>query len=148
MKKPRSRPSKALPPLCGQLGPGDGIDPKDEIRSSAPRQADRKTWQLCRQVRDTLRYLLTAETADDRLQGLDVVAVDPDPDASRLLVTVAPLDPAGSVDGSDVSARLMSRAGFFRAEVARAICRRKTPTLTFQFLPHPREQSEREGGAS
>ena len=54
-------------------------------------QVDRKAWQLCRQVGHTLDEVL-AECGDAVLQGLRVESVEPFPDASRLLVTVAFID--------------------------------------------------------
>ena len=51
----------------------------------------RKVCQLCRQVAETLDEVL-ADCGDGVLRGLRVATVVPYPNASRLLVTVAPVD--------------------------------------------------------
>ena len=50
-----------------------------------------KVCQLCRQVAETLDEVL-ADCGDGVLRGLRVATVMPYPNASRLLVTVAPVD--------------------------------------------------------
>ena len=52
---------------------------------------DRKTLQLCEQVRHALEYALSGESNDDFLRMLYVARVEPAPDADRLMVTVVPL---------------------------------------------------------
>jgi len=133
--KPRSHKNRRLRPLCGETGPGDGIDPRDDARPYDPRKVDRKTLQLCGQVRQTLQLVLSAECDDDWLRALDVLRVAPGPDASRLLVTVTPLDPADTTPASEFLDRLQARSGRLRSEVARTISRRKAPLLSFQFVP-------------
>ena len=95
------------------------------------RPADRKTLQLCGQIRKTLEYLLSGETGDDTLRQLYVQSVDPAPDASRLLVTVSPIDRTAPPDPIKVLEKLGFANGFLRAGVARAINRKKVPDLSF-----------------
>lgn len=132
--KPRPRKSSALRPLCGEPGPGDGVDPRDDVRQSVSRRIDRKTLQLCGQVRQTLQYVLSGECGDELLRSLDILRVDPAPDAARLLVSVTPLDPADPTPAAEFLERLQERSGQLRAEVARSISRRKAPLLSFQFV--------------
>jgi len=93
--------------------------------------------QLCRQVADTLGLVLSGECDDDVLRSLQVVAVTPAPDASQLLVLVAPAIVGETLSPADVLSRLASFAGRLRCEVAAAISRRRTPRLAFQFVAGP-----------
>ncbi|MEM1060838.1 MAG: ribosome-binding factor A [Planctomycetota bacterium] len=96
------------------------------------RTSDRKTLQLCAQVRRTLEGVLTGELDDDVLRMLFVDRVEPAPDASRLMVTVAPLDRSAAPDPAVILAKLGHVVGTLRNEVAHAISRRKVPDLMFQ----------------
>jgi ribosome-binding factor A len=139
-KENRSRELRAL---CAEPHPDDGVDPRRAFTREAERQAsgtDRKTRQLCKQAERALRAALGGEVADEGLRLLDVVGVEPAPDASRLRVIVrAPHD-----DGSTAewSARLQRAAGFLRSRVAHDITRKRAPELTFSV-----ERSAAEGDA-
>ena len=106
---------------------------KPSRRELADRGAGRKARQLCRQVAETLNYVLTGECDDEVLQNLCVLAVDPAPNTSRLLVTVGfcVVDPTADV--ARVMEHLERAAGKLRCEVAAAIHRRRTPQLVFQL---------------
>jgi ribosome-binding factor A len=69
------------------------------------------------------------------LRSLKVVSVTPAPDASRLLVTVEPVPPAGAADPGLVLARLGRASGWLRSEVAAAVTRKRAPVLTFRLAP-------------
>jgi ribosome-binding factor A len=102
-----------------------------------PRRVDRKTLQLCGQVRDTLNYVLTGELDDDVLRNVYVDEVRPAPDASRLLVSVCPLDAADMARAELILQKLHIFAPRIRSEVARSIHRRKTPELSYVVVqPH------------
>ena len=78
---------------------------------ATPQKGDRKVRQLCSQVAETLSLVLSGECADELLQNLEVVAVDPAPNASLLLVTVRSTCTAETVDSAEVSARLAAIMG-------------------------------------
>ena len=107
------------------------------------RAPDRKTLQLCGQVRKTLDYVLSGETGDDLLRQFYVADVVPAPDASRLLATLAPIDPRSDLDAGAVLEKLGFAQPLLRSAVARAINRKKVPDLTFTLagaafgLPDP-----------
>jgi ribosome-binding factor A len=128
------KPSKRqMRRLAAQLGPEDGLDPKDLARQyREPKGGGRKTSQLCRQVAVTVEEVL-AEQSDEVIRDLTVVDVAPAPDESRLLVTVAPGPAARPADPMTVLAHLDEAARRIRAEVAGAITRRRTPALEFRF---------------
>ena len=117
-------------PRPGSPGGGRGSGP-------GGREPDRKTLQLCGQVRKALDYVLSGETGDDLLRGLYVQDVLPAPDASRLLATVAPLDPQADLDLGVVLDKLDRVQPMLRAEVARSINRKKVPDLTFTLAGPP-----------
>jgi ribosome-binding factor A len=91
---------------------------ENKNRRSA-RKDDYRALMLCRQVQRVLSLSLADAT---------VVDVTPAPDCSRLLVHVA--IPEG-VSPLDTLARLHERTPALRAEVARAITRKRAPELAF-----------------
>jgi ribosome-binding factor A len=97
------------------------------------RQAGRKALQLCGQVRDALGAILPV-LADEVLQNLTVVSVEPAPHAGRLRVTVAVPSPADATDRTAAVEHLGRAAGLIRREVAAAVHRRKAPELTFEVV--------------
>jgi ribosome-binding factor A len=98
----------------------------------------RKAYQLCRQVGQTLDEVL-AECGDAVLQGLRVEGVEPFPDASRLLVTVAFIDnrPRRIAEVGLVVDHLHRASGHLRCEVATAITRRRAPLLHYRLADPP-----------
>src|SRR5262245_3595801 len=126
-KQPSQRHMQAL---CTELGPEDGVDPREVLRQAARKKGGRKTHQLCGQVAEALNYAFAAVCNDDVLQELAVVAVQPAPDESRLLVMVGPLLP-GPFDPSQVLPHIQKALGKLRSEVAAAIHRKKVPELAF-----------------
>ena len=99
----------------------------------ADRQAGRKAYQLCGQVRDALGVILPG-LADEVLQNLQVVSVEPAPHTGRLRVTVAVPSPADATDRTAAVERLGRAVGLIRREVAAAVHRRKAPELTFEVV--------------
>ncbi|MCA9077413.1 MAG: ribosome-binding factor A [Planctomycetaceae bacterium] len=122
--------------LCGQLGPDDAVDPREFFDRRSRGRGDRKARQLCRQVSQTLSYVLSGECDDDTLRSLYVESVDPAPDASRLLVTVSNLDKDDDTPAIDILTKLTAVTGKLRSEVAASISRRKTPELIFNVVQH------------
>ncbi len=87
-----------------------------------------------------------AECRDDVLRDLHVLDVAPFPDASRLLVTVAPVD-AGSPGSPGLMAvldHLQHAGGHLRREVAAAVTRKRAPLLVYR-LGGPGLEGESEG---
>ncbi len=129
---PDKRLQEQLAAYCGQLGDDDCIDPRDYFAAKpSQRKGQRKARQLCRQVGETLELVLTGDCADELLQSLHVVSVDPAPDVSRLLVTFGTDLPEERVDHQDILDRLAAQTGRLRCEIATAITRKRVPTLTF-----------------
>ncbi|AMV35990.1 ribosome-binding factor A [Planctomyces sp. SH-PL62] len=92
---------------------------------------DRKAMQLCHQVAVTLSEVL-ADCGDPLLQGLQVVGVEPAPDASRLSVALA-CDDGRTLER--IEDHLAKASGHIRGEVAQAITRKRTPVLIYHLAP-------------
>ncbi len=129
------RKRRSLPQdLCGQMGPDDAVDPRKFFDRRSQGRSNRKAHQLCRQVSHTLSYVLSGECDDDALRSLSVESVDPAPDSSRLLVTVAVLDKDDTTPTEVILSKLAAVSGKLRSEVAASINRRKTPELVFNVV--------------
>ena len=126
---PRKPSRKRLRSLCAEVHPDDGQDPRLDPRGGKPPR--HKAMQLCRQVAEALDALFAG---DPTLCDLAVVEVRPAPDASRLLATVAPRDPATPADPAPILAALDRAAGRLRAEVAASITRKRAPLLAFRLV--------------
>jgi ribosome-binding factor A len=97
----------------------------DSGNHSSDRQAQRKAQQFCRQVQRALNLALADSGTID---GMFVEEVSPAPDCGRLLVHVLiPVD-RSVADAIDVLRRETPR---LRAEVAKAITRKRAPELAF-----------------
>lgn len=133
----RRLPRRDLSQIRGIPGPGDGIDPRDELRAASRQgvpRASRKSLQLARQVARTLDAAL-AMSNDPILRDLQVDSAVPAPDATRFIVTVASLRTLTPEDAQEILERLALHSKDLRMEVAAAISRRKTPLLAFQLAP-------------
>jgi ribosome-binding factor A len=134
MKRKSNRDRRNWRSLCEQVGADDGVDPRKFFQSARERRPHRKTLQLCGQVRRVLDLVLTGECDDDLLRELLVQDVQPAPDASRLMVTVMPIDPHLARRHDQILQRLAAITPRLRSEIANSIHRRKTPQLLFQFV--------------
>lgn len=105
-----------------------GIDPSSLLGSDNSRRAERKTRQLCREVREALSLALCG-LDDQALEGAWVAEVMPGVDASQLRVVVV----AARHAHPDATHEALRRAGgLLRSEVAQAIQRKRTPQLSFE----------------
>jgi ribosome-binding factor A len=97
-----------------------------------PSRTDTKTIQLCRQVEEAIAYALVCSTSPI-LRDLYVMGVEPARGAAllRVLVTME-----GDAHDYQQTVEALARAkGYFRAEVARAIHRKRVPSLEFALVP-------------
>jgi len=125
----RRRKVAELTYLAAELGDQDGGDPKEFHAKpwNAPKQVSRKGRQLCEQVKDALHGAL-ASCADEVLQSVNVMSVEPAPHTGRLRVRLA------AEDRTAVQVAVTRAAGYFRREVASAINRRYAPELVFEVI--------------
>ena len=123
-----------LKQMCGVINEDDAIDPRHYFYNrKKSKNKYRKTYQLCRQVSDTLQLVLNGN--DPILEDLHVVDVVPAPDSRRLLVIVGLaadiVESASHVEA--IMDRLNDHVPRLRAEIASVITRRKTPQLLFEI---------------
>lgn len=140
-RKRRKKPAPRRHDLpCIELGPDDGIDPRYLFRNDhAPSRDDRKVQQLCAQAARALRLALAGECRDPVLQQVDVLRVEPGPDARRLRVVVRP--PLDETPIAEVMDRLAAVHGLLRSAVATAIQRRRAPQIYFEVRPDDEVES-------
>ena len=96
----------------------------------------RKTLQLCRQVQRAMSLALAGECADDVLRDAYVDSVAPMGGPGQLVGRI--VAPTGAAP-AEVMTRLAAQVPRLRAIVAREICRKRVPGLSFVVVP--------EGGA-
>lgn len=117
--------------LCAELHADDGVATKYK-KCDEPRGGhDSKVLRLCGQALRALR-LGVADCADPVLQQLFIAAVAPAPDASRLIVTVAPC-PGATCGPAEVLSRLSAAQALLRHQVALVVNRKKAPQLVFRI---------------
>ncbi|MCA9668985.1 MAG: hypothetical protein KC503_25495 [Myxococcales bacterium] len=93
----------------------------------------RKDRQLCREAARALSLTLAAEP--DEVAQLDVVRVDPWPDASRLkVIVVAPPDSSAD-EALELLELVRLRAPRLRRLLAAALDRRRVPDLVYEIAP-------------
>lgn len=122
-RKPRDRRRAPVADSEVEVDPSLFFAPSDG-------RVDRKVQQLCREVERTLSYAF-GECSDRRVRELTVMAVDPAPDGSRLQISVSP---SGPIDVAATHEALLAARSFFRAEIAAAIQRKRTPELVFHIV--------------
>lgn len=128
--------------LCADFHPDDGPPSRRRNESREDQSTDRKTLQLCAQVKRSLQHVIPV-SAWPELEALMIEAVEPAPDASRLRVALSTptRSPAAA---SEILHRLATLTGRFRAEVAMRIHRKKVPVLVFELVPR---ESDKETGS-
>jgi ribosome-binding factor A len=109
-----------------------------------PRQ-DRKTLQLCRQVQRALAMALGGECADEWLREVYVESVEPLGGPGQLRVNVV-VPGHVRVAPAEVMARLAEHTPRLRTAVAREICRKRVPNLSFVVMPSAASELAGEGG--
>lgn len=134
--KSRKRHSARRASACAdELHADDGAAAADELfrrtLNHYDHKEDRKTLQLCGQVRRALALAFAGDLADPVLQDGEVAAVTPAPDATRLLVSVRP--PTGAAP-DDVLRRLGRVRGLLRHAAAQAVVRKRAPELVFRVI--------------
>ena len=124
--------------MCEIPGPEDGIDPRHTARreSRSRRKAAKKDRQLASEADIALRLAL-AELQDEDTHQLDIVGVEPAPDATHLRVLLAQTGPTEALDSEQFEDLLHRIEGGLRASIARAIHRKRTPSLSFVLVPRP-----------
>ncbi len=107
---------------------------KDELSTGRGRVAETKTIQLARQVEEALCCAFASSTSA-HLRDLIVVAVQPVRGVALLRVLVTTEGEEETHCYEDVRDALARARGYLRGEVARAIHRKRVPSLEFAIVP-------------
>jgi len=120
---------------CDEIHEDDGVDPREFFKPKRNyEKQDRKAKQLCRQVAETLSLAISGDCHDETWQSLHVLAVEPAPDSSRLLVTVCADAPQEQFDRQSILDLLSEQMGRLRCEIAATITRKRVPNLMFHVI--------------
>lgn len=133
MKSPHRRGSD-LRTLCAELHEDDGIDPRAAFargERSHRKKEHHKARQLCKQAQRSLASALQTDCGDPHLHDVEITAVEPAPDCTRLRVVVRNSATEAEVTGEELLARLVAAGGVLRGRLARDIARKRVPELTF-----------------
>lgn len=122
---------------CGELGPEDGVDPRDFHRKKTKPRVNRKALQLCSEVQRTLNAVFGGECGDALLRDLQVVSAEPAPNVARLRVTICQVSSEEPYSPELILTHLHRAQGMLRSQVAAAICRRRAPELVFRVVDDP-----------
>lgn len=130
------RARQRLLQMCDAIGEDDLIDPREyfKSRSNGHRGRHRKSYQLCRQVRETLELVLAGECHDELLQAVRIDSVVPAPNASQLLVIVGCRDAVFEARKEEMLSRLVSQTGWLRSRLAETIHRKHVPKIRFAMI--------------
>lgn len=133
MRSGKKANQKNLSLSCESLHEDDQVDPRIFFRKEVGRRTDRKTQQLCRQVRDILSSLW-CEQSEDFFGGWLIDAVEPAPHASRLRVLVHSQEPQSIEAIESLRTRLQQLRVAWREILAQAIHRKHAPDIFFELL--------------
>lgn len=125
--------TKNARPLCAEFGAEDGIDPR-YLSTKEARKASRKSLQLSKEAARIIALVLTGETKQSLLRGLQVLSVEPEADGQQLRVTVGLCGEDLHVSETEVQTRLKQVQGLLRSALAHALHRKHTPTLNFHYV--------------
>lgn len=112
----------------------------------------RRDGQLCKhafQIFSLVLDELASEewAAEAWASGLVLAGVAPAPDAARLRVTIAFLEPRTLDDAELALQQLSARSGLFRWELAASIRRKRVPELVFGLAGEAGVKDQAEAGA-
>ena len=116
--------------------PDDATDVDHLPHFYAPSRArpnDPRLRRLCGQIARVLNIAFGGTCNDDLLLDLVVDSVEPDPDATRVKVTVYPMETRNRIDPEMVLQHLERAQGFLRSEIAATVERKKIPRLVFSL---------------
>ena len=133
----RRRPK---PPRMDEVCPGG-----DEERFFFDLESVRPDYRgrsLCRQAQEAVALALADVDGDERLDGAWVSSVDPAPGAERLLVSVVLPTKARAAEAEAALAALVAMKPWLRAEVGRAVHRKRVPELAFRIVLEPEVEHE------
>lgn len=127
--------------LCAELGPEDGVDPRNSVRASDIKSKDYKNRQLCKQAARMLSLVFAGELGDPMLQNLDVVNVLTKKDSPFLYVSISCSNTISKQEENLILNRLQAIQGYLRCVIAGSVKRKQAPALAFKFVRTNNEEN-------
>ncbi|AJQ94098.1 ribosome-binding factor A [Gynuella sunshinyii] len=118
--------------LCDEPGPEDGVDPRELARFRLTRKT-KQNRPLEKVAQRTISLWIMAELADDVFRDIDVAAVQLTEDGQFLWVLIHHYSSAQAQTEVALQ-KLNALQGYLRAQVARAVNRKRVPVLKFEVL--------------
>ncbi len=120
--------------LCDELTQDDGIDPRIYFSNTTKKTSDRKTRQLCKEIKQTIALTLAGEMNEPILANLEVIQVDPISGSRDFMVILAWNGHKDYFEPKEIALTLQKVSGFLRSEIAHSINRKRVPELSFRLL--------------
>lgn len=121
---------------CDEFNQEDGIDPKILFRKGGRKQNHlKKDRQLCKQAFQLLSLAMDKYSATEWGEGMFIANITPDPDATRLKVTIGFYLPRTYEQALETLVQLRGLIRILRRELAVGISRKKVPDLIFDIAP-------------
>ncbi|MBL1216243.1 MAG: ribosome-binding factor A [Planctomycetes bacterium] len=133
MKRSEKKTRALVRSLCAQIHDDDGPQNRHRKEHRDRTGIDRKSMQLCAQVRRSLNGLIPVPS-DPAFDNSRLESVEPAPDSARLKVILSVEAPAPA-QVVMIRARLAALQGYLRAQVAADINRKQAPVLIFELVP-------------
>ena len=120
--------------LCGDIGPGDGIDPRLVARATGRKPRNYKGRQLGKEARHSLSMIFAGELGDPVFQDLEIVDVSPTDDGQFLIVSLALVGNCMETSESEILEKCRAVNGYLRSAIAWSVKRKRVPMLKFELL--------------
>jgi ribosome-binding factor A len=105
-----------------------------EMKNRDHHHSDHKAAQLCSQVQRALDYSINENLSEDL--AVRVAEVIPAPNTGHLLIVVEPLEQLDVEKLPTIVELLSKEVGRLRGEIAHAINRKKTPSISITIRPN------------
>ena len=125
---------KAVSLLCGEVCPGDGVNPRYDSTRSGRKTSRHKMSQVCKKASKVLVSIFQGETIEPILSSLQIVSVELDGEGQYLSVTIGHTNKDIEYDEFDIQLALSRAKGYLRTELAQSINRKRVPMLKFKYI--------------
>jgi len=120
--------------LCGELSSDDGLDPRLWNKRLSRKVDNRKSSQLCSEVRRVLSLVLANELKDPLLMAVRIVEVSPESTKQQLSIGVKVDEQCSDVREDQVMKSLAGIQGYLRSIIAESVHRKRVPALNFHYV--------------
>ncbi len=118
--------------LCGEIGEEDGVDPRLLSSTGTAEKKGHKSKQFGKAAKRVLS-LKMSEFSDPKLQSLSILEVTSQHEGQSLLVILCCDDRVSTHQEAELLQKLHALEGSLRAAIARAVKRKRIPSLRFKL---------------